>query len=71
MYKMKWCPKCHRVDVEYDSRIGHERCLWRDCFYINKEDVDLDKAFDAYIKTHGTSFKKFAKGLKRKTSFLE
>ena len=68
---MKWCPKCHRISMEYDSFINHERCLWRDCFYINKNDMDLDKAFETYLEIYGTSFPEFEKYLvsTRKATF--
>jgi len=62
----KWCPKCHRLNVEYNPSIKHEMCTWKDCYWINKNDIDLDKAFELYIEINGTQFKKFEKTLKHK-----
>ena len=63
---MKWCPKCHRFGVEYNSWVGHEMCLWKDCRFINRTDIDLDKAFKKYVDENGTSFPKFATYLEEK-----
>lgn len=68
---LKRCPKCGRFDVEYNPCVGHERCLWKDCGWINRDNLNLDKLADDYFKQHGTRYKKFAKGLKIKRSFLE
>ena len=57
--------------MEYDPKIGLERCLWRDCSWINRDNIDLDKAFDIYMKNNGTQFKKFAKSLKPLTSIWD
>lgn len=63
---MTWCPKCHRHNIEYDRDIGHEYCLWRDCHWVNVDNIDLDKAFENWIKETGGSFKEFIKTLKPK-----
>jgi hypothetical protein len=57
---MKRCPKCGFFDVEYDSSLGMERCLWRDCGWINVDHIDIDELRG---QTH---FKDFKKSLKPK-----
>ena len=52
--------------MEYSPNVGHEVCLWKDCRYVNKLDVDLDEQFERYIRIHGTSFPEFVKTLKQK-----
>ena len=37
----KTCPKCQRQDIEFYD--GFERCLWRDCFFVNFQKLDLTK----------------------------
>ncbi len=54
---MKQCPKCHRFGVEFDS--GEERCLWIDCLWVNKDNIDVDKV------KHPIKFKKFIKSIKK------
>jgi len=39
---MKRCPQCQRFSIEYDPIIGFERCVWYDCLWINKDNIDLD-----------------------------
>ena len=68
---MKRCPKCERFGVEYDPNVGHERCIWRNCPFINENDVDLDKYFEMYIAIHGTKFKKFKEALRKKERLYE
>lgn len=63
---MKRCPKCERFGVEYNPNSNHERCLWRDCLWINENDIDLDKYFEMQIAIHGTKFKKFKGAIKKK-----
>ncbi|MHB8279079.1 MAG: hypothetical protein ACYDIA_15715 [Candidatus Humimicrobiaceae bacterium] len=57
---MKRCPKCERFSVEYDPYIEAERCIWYDCLWINKENIDLDKQKVNY------NFKAFKETLKTK-----
>lgn len=67
---MKRCPKCERFGVEYDTNVEHERCIWRDCPFVNDNDVDLDKYFEMHIAIHETKFKKFAEALRKKRKAL-
>ena len=39
---MKRCPQCHRFGIEVNQN-GQEQCIWRDCFWLNDLNVDLDK----------------------------
>ena len=55
---MKRCPKCHRFGIEYDASIGMERCLWDDCSWLNKNNIDVDKV------KHPIRFKKFIDSIK-------
>lgn len=54
---MKRCPECFRFDVEYDPKIKTYRCLWKDCGWINKNNIDLDK------EEYKCNFSKFARYL--------
>ena len=38
---MKICLRCHRLSVEFDYVRGEERCLWRDCNWVNDKKVQL------------------------------
>lgn len=58
---MKRCPECGKFDVEYDPSLGTERCLWRDCRWVNKNHIDLDK------KRYIPNFTSFRRTLKPKT----
>ena len=40
---MKICPKCQSFSVEFDPYIGNEKCLWNDCLWVNRENLNLDK----------------------------
>ena len=60
---MKRCPNCFRFDVEYDPKINTERCLWKDCGWINKENINLEK------EEYTCNFLKFANYLE--TRYLE
>ena len=57
---MKRCPKCHRFGIEYDPYINSERCLWKDCSWINHNNIDVDKV------NHGIRFKKFIRSIGRR-----
>ncbi len=57
---MKRCKECGRFNVEYDPKIGAERCLCRDCGWINKEKIDLEK------ENYKCNFNKFKDSLKAK-----
>ena len=59
---MKKCPKCSRFDIEYDPVVGADRCLWRDCGWVNKNDEDLEN--DNFI----CNFSKFREHLENKIS---
>jgi len=54
---LKRCPECFRFDVEYDPVIGTERCLWKDCGWVNKEHKDLEN------ENYDCNFSKFKKYL--------
>jgi len=58
---MKRCPKCHRYGVEVNQG-GKEQCSWRECLWVNKDDIDVDKV------EHPFTFHKFRDSLRRKTS---
>ncbi len=40
---MKRCPECHRFGVEFDPAMRMERCIWLNCLWINKDNIDVDK----------------------------
>ena len=40
---MKRCPKCHRFGVSYDPDMDKERCVWRNCLWVNLDNIDVDK----------------------------
>jgi hypothetical protein len=54
----KRCPECHRFGVEWHN--GHEQCLWRDCLWVNENDIDLSKV------KHPIRFQKFIDAIRRK-----
>lgn len=54
----KRCPKCHRFGVECYN--GYETCLWRDCLWVNKDGIDLDKV------KHPIRFQKFINTITKK-----
>lgn len=39
---MKRCPQCHRFGIEVNQN-GQEQCIWRDCLWLNKDNIDVDK----------------------------
>lgn len=57
---MKRCPKCKRFGVEYDPYTDTDRCIWKDCLWINREGIDLDN-YD-----YGINFKSFRDSIERK-----
>jgi hypothetical protein len=57
---MKRCPQCHRFGVDYDPYSGIERCVWRDCLWVNKDGIDVDKV------KHPIRFHKFIAAIKEK-----
>ena len=57
---MKRCPKCHRFGVEFDPYNHMERCLWKDCLWVNHDNINIDK-----IK-HPIRFQKFMDNIKKK-----
>ena len=65
------CPECGKFDIEYDPNLRTERCLWRDCGFVNREHLDLEKLADNYFRLHGTKYKKFAKSLKPLKNILD
>jgi len=34
---LKLCPECHRLSVEFDPHQSVERCLNRQCGWVNRE----------------------------------
>ncbi|MBU4313959.1 MAG: hypothetical protein KJ821_04105 [Actinobacteria bacterium] len=61
---MKRCKECERFNVEYDPKIGLERCLRRECGWINKEKIDLEK------ENYECNFKEFRDSLEVKKAIL-
>ena len=57
---MHRCPECQRFSVEYDPSIGAERCLWRECLWVNAKGIDLTRQRYQY------NFKEFRAALKQK-----
>jgi hypothetical protein len=57
---MNRCPKCHRFGICYDNASNHERCVWKNCGWVNELDIDLDKV------KHPLRFWKFINAIKRK-----
>lgn len=57
---MKRCPKCGRFGVEYDPYSGKERCLWKECLWVNANRINLDK------KKFSANYDKFRKTIKIK-----
>ena len=61
MNNMERCPQCKRFGVEYDPSTGAQRCLWRDCLWVNRNNIDLDN-----VKYKPPSkFKEFIKAMKK------
>ena len=67
---MKRCPKCGSFNIEYDPYIGFEKCLWRDCMWINFEKIDIDSKEHSYSYNFG-NFKKSLKNLISSHDFLK
>ena len=61
---MKRCPKCGKFDVEYDPNIRAERCLWKDCRWVNVDNIDLDS------EEYKPNFSRFREILKPKTKIV-
>ena len=40
---MKICLQCKRLSVDFDFIRGEERCLWKDCNWVNKEKNNYQK----------------------------
>jgi len=59
---MKRCPNCHRFGVVNNSAMHplHEVCIWRDCHWVNVDDIDVDKV------KHPIRFWKFINAIKEK-----
>lgn len=58
---MKICPKCGKLGIENDPFSGIERCLWKDCLWVNKEGKKIKNNKCEF------SFANFKKTLKPKT----
>jgi len=63
---MKRCCKCERFGIVFDSAIDKERCVWRDCLWVNETNINIDLYFEMKIAIHGTKYKKFAEALEKK-----
>ena len=52
---MKRCPACHRFGVVFNIAMHplHEVCVWKDCHWINVDDIDVDEV------EHPIRFQKF------------
>ena len=61
---MQRCPICGRFNVEYYSNIGTEKCLWKDCQWVNNDHENLEE------KEYECNFKKFRDSIKYKTTIL-
>ena len=61
---MKRCPKCERYGIEYDPYTGTERCLWDECLWANKDNLDIDK------HRFKLNYSKFRKSLKPKRKIV-
>jgi len=59
---MKRCPACHRFGVSFDPTAMHERCDWKDCNWLNVDDIDVDKV------KHPIKHWKFIKAITKKVS---
>lgn len=57
---MKRCPICGKFDVEFDPALGTERCLWRNCRWVNIDHIDIDS------ENYTPNFKKFRASLRPK-----
>ena len=57
---MKRCPKCERFGIEYECRIGLERCLWVNCTWVNENRINLDEIY------YPPKFIKFIKAVTKK-----
>ena len=57
---MKRCPQCHRFGLSYLPQINHLGCIWRDCNWINWNDIDVDKV------VHPIKFWKFINEIRKK-----
>lgn len=38
---LKICPRCHRLSIDFDYVRREERCLYRDCNWVNHERIKL------------------------------
>lgn len=38
---LKLCPKCHRLSIEFDPHQNVERCLNRQCGWVNRDGLAL------------------------------
>lgn len=62
---MKRCPSCKRFGVEFDPQTKKERCVWKDCLWVNVDNIVLDE-FD-----YGVNFQQFRDSLIiKKTIFV-
>ena len=50
---MKRCPNCKRFGVEFDPQTKKERCVWKNCLWVNDNNIDLDEF------NYGINFKDF------------
>ena len=51
---MKRCPKCLRFGFERSVFGGaYEECLWKDCNWVNRDEIDTERYLANHFKIHG------------------
>ncbi len=57
---MERCLKCKRFGVKYDPSMDEERCFWKDCLWVNLDEIDLSQ------HDYGVNFKEFRDAITKK-----
>jgi len=47
---MKRCPQCSRFGIEFNIFLDKEMCIWRDCRWINPDNIDVNKYKNKFLK---------------------
>ena len=48
MSTLKLCPQCKRLSVEYDFYHHVEKCLNKECNWVNRDNVSLDASISIH-----------------------
>jgi hypothetical protein len=52
---LKRCPQCNRLSIEYDPYHRIEKCLNKECGWVNREKKALEESPDSDMPTVGLS----------------